>query len=569
MSISHFESRIKSEPFNPLHHIALARAYLEEGDEERARKIVAIKRRLPSKDPSVHYDWGKLCEELGLARQARESYEQAVALNPNNSDYHFRLALLYQESGAWERTIKHLRKTISLSPNRHQAKEMLALLYEEMELQGASIAVQGRLRNKTPSTILSHPEISEEDVRLILDLFKGREFGFALNNMNTAGVAYSTFVKGTLGHEEIRSHLMGKETYGVYPLRTDRTLKFALIHIAPPWRKVLEHLRDKGYLAITEGKIHQYAKGIIETARRYEIPGYLEDAGQRDRRIWFFFEEFIPIELAERFLNTLLDKVPAPPSESTLMLCLGLQGKGIGYEDQSIMLPLGINPKTAKRCFFVDDYGTPYDDQLLWVRKFRLLRRNDIQSFIMSLERGRYEWESMGSTPLEQLKKGCSVIEEIIRKAQSGRMLHQDEKMVLFFTVGLFNDGFKALHRVLEPCPDYRPKKVDWLGSRLKSNPISCPKIRQLLPEMTAYLPCNCSFEVPVGKYPTPLLHISSGVVPAIGNISDERENVIDYPVSVNEVERRYQLVCQEIERLIKEKEELELSLRRCTLTNR
>src|SRR3972149_4940391 len=106
--ILNLESQIKSDPFNPLRHIALAKAYMEEGDEERARKVVAIKRRLPSKDPPVHFEWGMLCEELGMARQARESYEQAIALSPNNANYHFRLDLLYQEKGAWERTLKHL-----------------------------------------------------------------------------------------------------------------------------------------------------------------------------------------------------------------------------------------------------------------------------------------------------------------------------------------------------------------------------------------------------------------------------------------------------------------------------
>src|SRR3990170_8983057 len=129
MSIQQIQSLIQSDPYNPLQYIALAQAYLEEGNEERARKIIAIKRRLPSKDPLVHFEWGKLCEQLGMARQARESYEQAIALSPNNPDYHFRLALLYQEKGAWERTLKHLQKTVSLSPDNREAKRMLGSLY--------------------------------------------------------------------------------------------------------------------------------------------------------------------------------------------------------------------------------------------------------------------------------------------------------------------------------------------------------------------------------------------------------------------------------------------------------
>lgn len=97
------EARIKTDPYNPIHQIALARACLEAGDEERARRVAAGKRNMPSKDPSVHFAWGKLCEELGMARQARESFEQAIALDPENPECHLRVALLYSEKGAWER----------------------------------------------------------------------------------------------------------------------------------------------------------------------------------------------------------------------------------------------------------------------------------------------------------------------------------------------------------------------------------------------------------------------------------------------------------------------------------
>src|SRR4030042_1885902 len=71
--ILQIEAKIRTDPFNPLHHIALARAYLDEGDEEKARRVIAIKRKLPSKDPVAHFEWGKLCEELGMAQQARDA----------------------------------------------------------------------------------------------------------------------------------------------------------------------------------------------------------------------------------------------------------------------------------------------------------------------------------------------------------------------------------------------------------------------------------------------------------------------------------------------------------------
>ncbi|MGB9629338.1 MAG: tetratricopeptide repeat protein [Thermodesulfobacteriota bacterium] len=161
------EAKIQRDPYNPLNHISLARAYLEEGNEERARKIIVTKRRLPSKDPSVHFEWGRLCEELGMSRQAVESYEQAIALHPENPEYHFRISLLYYEKGAWERALKHLQKTVSLTPKNQEAKKLLASLYEEMGFKGLSDRIRGEKEKKDfiPKTIPF--QLQKEDAFLL------------------------------------------------------------------------------------------------------------------------------------------------------------------------------------------------------------------------------------------------------------------------------------------------------------------------------------------------------------------------------------------------------------------
>jgi hypothetical protein len=318
---------------------------------------------------------------------------------------------------------------------------------------------------------------------------------------------------------------------------------------------VLENTKNEGFLTLLEQKIQQYAREVIQKSRKYGIPTYLENSGERDRRVWFFFEEFLPLELVERFLNALLDKVSAPSSDTTLTLLLGVKGKGIGYEDYPVILPLGFNRRTGRRCFFIDEYGEPYEDQLLWVKKIRPMIRGEVQNFIMSAETRRYAWTSWASDRLRRLEKKCPVIEEIIRKARSGRMLRHEEKMVIFFTLGFLNDNLNSLHTVLEPCPDYRPKKVDRLASRLKSNPISCPKIRELLPETTAYLPCNCSFAIIEGSYPSPLLHIDPTLIPS-------RKERMSFPSSQEELLKKYSDVNERIEVLTKKRDELKLMLR-------
>ena len=217
------------------------------------------------------------------------------------------------------------------------------------------------------------------------------------------------------------------------------------------------------------------------------------------------------------------------------------------------MLPLGFNRRTGRRCFFIDDDGDPYQDQILQVKKIRPISRAGIQTSITSSEKRRYEWIRTDLDPLKRLEKSCPVIEEIVRKARSGRMLRHEEKMVVFFTLRFLDDNLNSLHLVLEPCPDYRPKKVARMASRLKSNPISCPKIRELLPETTAYLPCNCSFAIREGSYPSPLLHVDPGLVPS-GTEKLSSTRLEDVLKEYNDLKRR-------IDELTERRDELKLML--------
>jgi tetratricopeptide (TPR) repeat protein len=566
--ISGLESQIKSDPYNPLHHIALARAYLEQGDEERARKIIAIKRRLPSNDHTVHFEWGRLSEEIGMARQARESYEQAIALNPNSGDYHWRIARLLYEGGAWERALKHLQKTVVLLPQSVEAKEMLSSLYREMGFTGSARSVS---RKKETADSISQKKnliLSEKDVLPFMDLFKGKEVGFARYQFNKSGNLGHVFVNKPIGINEVIRHLMGEESFGIYPLRTDRTLKFSIIRVRMPWRRIIENIKNSGFLAITEDKAHHYARRVVERVKGYGVSAYLEKPGRFERRIWFFFNEFIPHEMAKRFLNVFIDRVGAPGVDLAIDALVGLKGAGVGWEEFPIMLPLGVNPRIGERCFFLNDEDGLHEDQLLFIQKIRTISRNEIMSFLRSgaefKETARGAYESG-----KRLERACPVIGEIVRKACSGRNLRNEEKMVLYFSLKFLMDGDKMIHQVLENCPDYRPGKVNRILSRLKGNPISCPKVRQLLPETTAYLSCNCSFVIPEGSYPSPLFHLDSGLAPAKRNVKDERRTIGDEQKTLEdnqqpiyEINDRYQFVCNEIERFTKEKGKLEVMMR-------
>ncbi|MGB9628158.1 MAG: tetratricopeptide repeat protein, partial [Thermodesulfobacteriota bacterium] len=249
------EAKIQTDPYNPLLHIALARAYLEEGDEERARKVIATKRRLPSKDPSVHFEWGRLCEELGMAIQARESYEKAIALSPQNPEYHNRIGMLYYEKGAWEKALKHLQRTISLSSAYPEAKNIIISLYEEMGLKGIANNIKGEKEKSLPAPQTISFELRKEDTSHILNLFQGREMGYARFHLGEGGDLVPIYINSILGFRELLQHLKGEETLGVYPLRSDKTLRFCAIRVGIPWRRLVANIKNSGFLMISEDNI--------------------------------------------------------------------------------------------------------------------------------------------------------------------------------------------------------------------------------------------------------------------------------------------------------------------------
>lgn len=115
-----------------------------------------------------------------------------------------------------------------------------------------------------------------------------------------------------------------------------------------------------------------------------------------------------------------------------------------------------------------------------------------------------------------------------------GKILRREEKVVLFYTVGLADREGEALHLLLASGPDYNFESVKRQAARLRSSPISCLKIRELIPEVTSSVNCNCALDLRGGKYPSPLLHINPHLVPVA------REFALPESMPVREAARRY-----------------------------
>lgn len=529
-------AKIKADRADPYLHVKQAEAYLESGDEFRAREVTVRRRNIPSNDPTVHLKWAFLCEELGMARQARESYERALKISPNDSEILYRLACLLNETGHYEDSIRYLKKAIKHNPDHSEAKKLLSVDYQALGLTGQADVLHPQERKHPEPVRYFPPSISEENTAKFLTLFAGREVGYALQmiNQDTGTVSYE-FKEAPLEHDLVVKHINGDLTLAAYALRADKTVKYAVVQTRLRKRALEANIKNQGYLTYLNEKALHHSICLNQIASKCGIPTYIDYSGDHSYRLWFFFRDFVHLLKTKAFLNPFLTGVTIPDGNIVVEPLLATKPVGIGWMEQATLLPLGINKATRQRALFLDEDGKPHGEQLKFLKRIQEIPfKETARAFRRSHQSASGKTGIMLAEPVEQLIDSCPVLYELSRRARAGRVLPYEEKVILFYTVGLIERDGISLHSLLEASPDYNYEKVKRQIARLRPNPISCPKIREMVPEITASVLCNCSFDLRGGKYPSPLLHVNPHSVPTSQDFD------IPDKISVKEAARRF-----------------------------
>ena len=148
----------------------------------------------------------------------------------------------------------------------------------------------------------------------------------------------------------------------------------------------------------------------------------------------------------------------------------------------------------------------------------------------------------------EALFKGCPVLVALMEKAVVTHHLTHDERLVLKCILGHLEDGGRRLiHGIVGHCLDYSEKITQQQIERTPPYPISCPKIRQRLPEVTSTVNCACVFELPEGGYPSPLLHLDSTFTQGRSQSADRHGELVDKYVNLR---RDYQRLGREVSQI-------------------
>lgn len=549
------------------------KSLLDAGSYEEARAALLAFDSRGLADSEAHLALAGIAERTGELERAVLEYNLCLKANPSNEGAIRRLARLRQDRGEYDRAMRAYRRLLELAPGDEEASGELGSILEELGRPGDAIAVLEeavskraspklalelerlqRPGRKSPSAVEGEAEqgpvteIAPGDADCVhfATLFAGREGVYARQWTSPTGKHGYTPVEEPFTPVVARQHLLGAFTAGVYPLRMDNTVSFLAFDLDIARFALSRESRDARGVERVLKQAQVGACQIVDAAASLDLECLIEDSGWKGRHVWLFFETPVPAAAARRLAEMLLEAAGALPAEVSVEVFPKQSRVAEGGLGNLIKVPLGIHRVTSRRSLFVNAAGRPVPDQLGCLREAPRIPRGRVRSLVERSSMARVavsplegdeeeqagalgpvppEFESREarrpSMPVEApsyqpeqdlefqwILDRCGVLGEIERRARSGGILGNDERMVLTYTAGHLTKGPDAVNSVLSTLLNVEQTAL--LKSRLKGNPMSCPKIRSRVPEVAASVGCNCKFEASAGLYPNPLLHLNT-----------------------------------------------------------
>ena len=148
-----------------------------------------------------------------------------------------------------------------------------------------------------------------------------------------------------LTKNDVKAHVLGKKTIGIYQLRDD-TVRWFCLDV-----DVKKGGRPEG--------IEPQTRQLARLAQRLHLPFIVEQSGRRGYHIWFFT---VPVQASKALLvgRCLADGVEPIDGISIEVFPKQIHAKTLG---NLVKLPWGVHQKTGNRCLFVDHTFTPFEDQ--------------------------------------------------------------------------------------------------------------------------------------------------------------------------------------------------------------
>ncbi|WP_445612498.1 CRISPR-associated primase-polymerase type A1 [Geobacillus sp. YF-1] len=355
------------------------------------------------------------------------------------------------------------------------------------------------------------PAISQEDTfSKFLHLFSGKEDGFLLEVPEQGKRAFLDIPR-PLTVDDVRKHYVGEITIVQYIIRSNKTVSYAVIDVDIP-KHVLHQIGHEGEaFAAKRSQALRDALRLRETAQKKGFPSYLVDSGFRGYHVWFFFSEPLMLKSAYEFLVKLTAETGTPSDGLTWELFPKQRKLKEGAKGQGIKLPWGKHSLTGRQAWFVDNKGEPLTDQLGALDQIAAIEKQVVLRFIQGGTSSSERLPVRQFTPSPSVLavvQGCPIASHMVEKAkQTNYLTHQERLFLLNVFAPMGEDGKRFIHHVISHTFNYNFHTTEKFVRRSYDKPISCIRIREHFPGLTAQLGCHCQFHLEKGMYPTPALH--------------------------------------------------------------
>ncbi len=349
------------------------------------------------------------------------------------------------------------------------------------------------------NTLIKKPSMA--DMELFLQLFQGRETVFA--KQWVGGLGYSPVrPERSINADDVLSHIQGAETYGIYPIKKDNTVKFVCFDVDLPknFAEVEEDalVTDKSILLPQVKNICTTAINLFRACSFNSKGILIEDTGGRGYHIWFFFESPIPAVSARKFAYSILKKAKVQcevfPKQNEV---------AEGQYGNLIKLPLGLHKKYKQYSSFIDiaekkilSIENPFAHltEIVPIPVSIIFNIRQERAKEKELKHARpreaiIPFEAIPKETVDEVEKDlrigglvekCKAFSNLKKKAVSQDHLEHEERLALAYIMINTKDGEEVLHQILSNCTDYdrdrTQKEIDYLKSR-KMKPISCRRL--------------------------------------------------------------------------------------------
>lgn len=420
-------------------------------------------------NPVGHLQWAEIAEQLNCHSLAFREAQLAVKFEPENQDALFLLAQILTERGNIPRAVMHLETLLKLDPEHALAKALLSTIHEEL---GQTFEKQVEVPDESEE--LTRPD--DYQAFRFLQAFGGREDSYARQwYTREQGRGGYTPVHAPLTPREIRNHLLGNETLGVYCLRLDQTVNFMVVDLDIK-KSSLESARTNPERAT---QIREQLKALTHFLYNHlqslELPALIENSGFKGRHLWILFSEPQPAAVAhvfgQLFLRWMTPHIPVDFHLEFFPKQAEASGKGMG---NLIKLPLGIHRRSGRRSVFLNLDGHVIEHPYAWLEEFPRIDGNSLFTAIEKLKTMNLpvlfplkkadsvrqpqvgpapipvapawtETDFDSCHPIQYLLKACPVLRALKKQVESHRQLSLEEQLTLIHSLGHLPEGVLAL----------------------------------------------------------------------------------------------------------------------------